>query len=127
MAAISDYAELKLLDTISGTAFSVTNSYCSLHDGAFGEDGSNEITGGSYARQGAISWAAAATGAKSTSALLQFTDVPAVGGGGITDVGVWDASSVGNALWGGAVTTPKTTNAGDTVEIASGNLTLSLD
>lgn len=126
MAAISDYAELALLNTIRNVSFAVTTSYASLHDGAFGETGANEVTGGSYARQ-AITWAAAASGAMSTSAQLDFTSMPAVGGGGITDAGVWDASTVGNALWGGAVTTAKTTNAGDTVQILSGNLTLTLD
>ena len=36
--SISNYAENKLLDTLRGTAFSVSNAYLKLHTGDPGED-----------------------------------------------------------------------------------------
>lgn len=126
--SISDYAENKLLDAVfNSTAFSVTGDpYVSLHDGAVGETGANEVTGGSYARQQAA-FGAAAAGAVANTGTITYTDMPAVGGGGVTDVGVWDAVSAGNFLWGGTLTAAKTTNAGDTFTIAVGDLDVTLD
>jgi hypothetical protein len=67
----------------------------SLHT-AYSSTGTNEVTGGSpaYARKGAT-WAAAASGAKATSASMVF-DVPA--GTTVRWVGFWDAVTVGNFL-----------------------------
>ena len=42
-------------------------------------------------------------------------------------VGVWDAESSGNFLWGGQLTASKTLNAGDTFQINSGSLDVTLD
>lgn len=124
--SIADWLELKLLDKVfNNTDFTVTTPYVSLHDGDPGEDGSNEITAGdnSYARQ-AASFGAAASGAVSTDAALEWTDMPAVT---VSHVGVWDAATDGNFLWGGALAASKATNAGDTFSIASGSLTATLD
>jgi hypothetical protein len=71
--------------------------YCSLHTGHPGETGSNEVVGGSYARQ-AISWNAAAGGAMTNSAALDFAGMPAVT---VTHFGIWDADPGGNFLWWG--------------------------
>jgi hypothetical protein len=67
----------------------------SLHS-AYSTTGTNELTGGSpaYARK-AATWAAAAAGAKATSAGMVF-DVPA--GSSVGWVGLWDASTAGNFL-----------------------------
>lgn len=122
--SISNYAELKLLDAVfNATAFSVATPYVSLHTGDPGETGASEATGGSYIRK-LGSFAAAAAGAVATDADLNFTGMPAAT---ITHVGIWDAESVGNFLWGGALAASKTTNAGDTFQILSGSLTVSLD
>lgn len=122
--SISDYAELKILDAVlNNTSFAVTTPYVSLHNGSPGEDGSNEVTGGSYIRK-AASFAAAAAGACSTDAQLEWTNMPACT---VDYVGIWDAESSGNFLWGGATTASKTVNAGDTFRIASGDLTVTLD
>lgn len=67
----------------------------SLHT-AYSSTGSNEVTGGSpaYARKSAT-WAAAASGAKATSASMVF-DIPA--STTVRWVGFWDASTAGNFL-----------------------------
>jgi hypothetical protein len=54
---------------------------------------------------------------------LTFTNMPAAT---LTHVGVWDAVSAGNWLVGGSLTASKTTNAGDTFEIANTDLDLSV-
>ncbi|HHB12213.1 MAG TPA: hypothetical protein ENK62_03325 [Chromatiales bacterium] len=122
--SISDYLENKILDKVlSATDFTVTTVYVSLHTADPGETGGNEVSGGSYARQSA-SFGSASAGTASNSATLSFTDMPAAT---ITHVGLWDASTAGNFLWGGALTASKTTNAGDTFQIAAGDLDVSLD
>ena len=63
------------------------------HAGAYEDLGVTETSGGSYARQ-AITWAAAASGARSNSATLT---IPIAAGKTIQAVGVWDALSAGTA------------------------------
>lgn len=122
--SISDYAELKLLDAVfNNISFAVPTPHVSLHTADPGEDGANECTGGSYVRQ-AGSFGAAAGGAVSNDALIEFTDMPACT---LTHAGVWDAASAGNFLWGGALSASKTVNAGDTAQIAIGELDATLD
>ena len=121
---ISNYLEPKILDAIfNNTSLAVTTPYVSLHTADPGETGASEASGGSYARQSA-SFGAASGGAISNDAAISFTGMPAAT---ITHVGVWDASTAGNFLWGGALTASKTTNAGDTFTIASGDLDVTLD
>lgn len=122
--SISDYLENKILDKVfRNTDFTVTTVYVSLHTADPGETGASEVTGGSYARQ-ATAFDVAASGATENSALESFTSMPAVT---ITHVGCWDAASSGNFLWGGALTASKVVNSGDTVEIAAGDLDVTLD
>lgn len=122
--SISNYCELKLLDAVfNATAFSVTTPYVSLHTADPGETGDSECVGGSYARQSG-SFAAASAGATTTDAQISYATMPACT---ITHVGVWDASTSGNFLWGGALTASKTVNSGDTVQIANGDLDVTLD
>ena len=47
--------------------------------------------------------------------------------GTVTHFGVFDASSTGNLLYWGALTTSKTIGSGDTASFAVGTLTVSLD
>lgn len=129
MAAASDYLELKLLDhSLGTTAFTApTTVYVGLHTGSPGDadDGANEISGNGYARQSA-SFASASGGSASTDATITF---PAATGnwGTISHISIYDASTAGNLLYHGAVTTSKVIESGDTFQISSGNLTISLD
>lgn len=122
--SISNYAELKILDAIFNNAsFAVATPYVSLHTADPGETGASEVTGGTYGRQSS-SWAAASAGAVVTDAALNFTLMPAVT---VTHVAIWDASTAGNCLWSGAFSSSKVVNAGDTYQIPSGSLTVTLD
>jgi len=131
MAAASDYLELKLLDHSLGTAAftAPTDVYVGLHTGSPGDDdtGANEIStsGTGYVRKVAA-FAAASAGSAATNATITF-DAATSSWGTITHISLYDASAAGNLLFHGAVTTSKTIETGDTFQISSGNLTISLD
>lgn len=124
---ITDTAELLMLDWIDGvgtptrptTPLKVALTTSTGSDSAAG----TEVTGGSYARQN-VTFTTAAAGAASNTALLSFTNMPAVT---VTAVEVWDSAGTPVRLWYGALTASKTLNAGDTFQIAIGALALSLD
>lgn len=82
-----------------------------------------EVTGGSYARQSLTLTAATGGTAGSNAAALTYTSMPAVGAPGVQGVDVYDSAGTPVRLWTGALTTAKTTNAGDTFTIAIGALT----
>ncbi len=122
--SISNYLENKILDKVfKDTTFSVSACWVSLHTSDCGETGANECTGGSYGRKSAT-FDSAASGATANSGNLTWTNMPA---GDVQYVGVWDAETTGNFLWGGALTVPKTLNAGDTFQINTGDLDITLD
>jgi len=130
--AASDYLENKLLDhTLRGAsgAWSAPSTvYLGLYTASTGLETntpSAEISGNNYSRQ-AVTFNAAASGQSATSATVTF---PAATGswGTITHVAVLDASTSGNVLFWGAVTTSKTIDSGDTFQISSGNLTITLN
>lgn len=129
MSAASNYLENKVLDhVLTATAYTQPSTrYLALFTADTGletNSPSAEISGGSYARQ-AVTFAAASSGTSATNATVTF---PAATGnwGTITHVAVMDASTSGNVLFWGAVTTSKTIETGDTFQVSSGNLTISL-
>jgi hypothetical protein len=85
--------------------------------------GGTEVTGGSYARQ-AATFTAASGGATSNNSNLDFTGMPAAT---TVAIGIFDALTSGNMLLYGSLTTNKTTDAGDTLRIATGDLDISID
>jgi hypothetical protein len=119
--SISNYAELKLLDTLGNTSFAVTTCYVKLHIGDPGEDGTSQPA--TETTRKSVSWSSAASGAKSTSATLSWTNVAATET--YTHWSMWDASTGGNCIWTGALSASASVTAGDTFQITS--LTLSLD
>lgn len=119
--SISNYAENKILDTLSGTSFSVSTAYVKLHTGDPGEDGTANAA--TETTRKAVSWSAAASGSKASSATLTWTNVAATET--YTHWSLWDAATAGNCLWSGALSASAAMTAGDTFEITS--LTLTLD
>lgn len=126
MSQISNFLENELLDAVFNAAsYTPVGLYASLHTADPGETGASEVTGGSYARQDvSASFAAPSAGSVTTDAAINFTDMPATT---VTHVGVWDAVTAGNFLWGATLAASKTTNSGDTFQITAGNLTFTLD
>ena len=118
---ISNYAENKLLDAVAGTSFAAGGQYVKLHTGDPGEDGtSNAATNTS--RQ-SIVFAAASSGSMATSSGATWTNVSTTET--YTHWSLWDASTGGNCLWTGALSSSAAVTAGDTFQITS--LTLTLD
>jgi len=123
---LTNYLENKLLDHFLGTTSYTMPSpvYVALFTAAPGDaGGGTEVTGGSYARQTAA-FSAAASGATSNSANIDFTGMPAAT---TVAIAIFDASTSGNMLVHGTLTTNKTTDAGDTLRIATGDLDISID
>jgi len=96
--SFSDFFENKVLDHMfRNQAYTVpTSIFGSLHTADPGDTGANEVSGGSYARQ-SIALAAAASGLSDNTGLLEWTCPAAT----VVAVGIWDASTAGNHLaWG---------------------------
>jgi hypothetical protein len=129
MAAASDYLELKLLDHALGTLSYTMPAgvYVGLHTSSplDNDTGANEVSGNGYTRKVAA-FGSAAAGSASTNATITF-DAATGNWGTITHISIYDQASGGNLLFHGAVTTSKTIETGDTFQISSGNLTISLD
>jgi hypothetical protein len=99
----SDYSENKIIDAFfNATSFGLAgNPWVALHTADPGDTGTSEVTGGSYARQ-QTDFTAASSGSTSNVATITFTSMPAVT---VAAIGVWDASTAGNFLMGGWLST----------------------
>lgn len=130
MSAASNYLELKLLDHALGTASftAPSNVYLGLFtsDPTDADSGTEVTTIGSAYTRETITFDAAASGSAASAATVTFSAATA-NWGTITHIGIYDASTAGNLLFHGAVTTSKTIESGDTFQVSAGNLTISLD
>jgi hypothetical protein len=134
MSAASNYLENKVLDhVLKNTAYSQPSTlYVGLFTNTSGNAAANleagtltdEVSGNGYVRKTA-GFSAASGGSSSTNATITF-DAATGNWGTITHVAVVDAETSGNVLFWGQVTTSKTIETGDTFQITSGNLTISL-
>jgi hypothetical protein len=122
--SISNYAELKILDHATGrAAWTIpTAAYLKLHTATDpGEDGTTSPA--TNATRQLVTFSAAASGSIASSATVTWTNVST------TEIyrgwSLWDASTGGNCLWTGALSSDASVTAGDTFQITS--LTLSLD
>jgi hypothetical protein len=120
--SISNYAENKILDHVGGTSWTApTTVYIKLHLGDPGEDGSANAAVETTRKS--VSWAAAASGSKASNATMSWTNVSTTET--YSHWSAWDASTAGNCLWTGALSSSAAVTAGDTFNITT--LTLSLD
>jgi len=122
---LPDIIENQLLDALVGTAaYSITGPVELALVTVNGNDATpgTEVSGGSYARQ-TIAFTAASGGQIENSSAISFTGMPAV-----TVVGIefYDSAGSPKRLAYGALTTSRAVTAGDTVQFASGAITLSL-
>jgi hypothetical protein len=123
---LTNYLEDKLIDHFLGTTSYTmpADVYIALFTVAPTDNGGGtEVTGGSYARQVAT-FSTASAGATSNNSNVDFTGMPAAT---TVAIGIFDASTSGNMLLYGTLTTNKTTDAGDTLRIATGDLDISID
>lgn len=123
---LTNYLENKLIDHFLGTTSYTmpADVYVALFTVSPGEaGGGTEVTGGSYTRQIAT-FTAASSGATSNDSNIDFTGMPAAT---TVAIGIFDDVSSGNMLLYGTLTNNKTTDAGDTLRIATGDLDISID
>jgi len=123
MDAKTTYLENKILEhNLKNTSYtSPTTVYLALFTAAPTDaGGGTEVTGGSYARV-ALTFASAASGSITTSATADFTDLPAAV---ITHAAIMDASTSGNMLYYGALSSSITTNSGSNVSFGVGDITV---
>jgi hypothetical protein len=139
MTAASNYLEEKTLKHIlqnvstNGASYTApTNIYVSLHTGNPGEanDGANEISGSGYARE-LVTFGDVTTVADvcsvSSNVTVTFNQATSNYSADVTYIGIYDALTVGNLLFYGALSTAKTVTSGDVFQINSGSLTITLD
>jgi hypothetical protein len=147
MAAMSNYLENKLIDHIfRATSFTApTNIYIALctaspTDASTGST-ITEVSGGSYARQaynpsnnsnweatqGGVSGASSGTGGTTSNNTTIAFPTATADWGTITSVALVDASSAGNVLFYGDLTSSRTINNGDTFQFNANALALQLD
>jgi hypothetical protein len=138
LSAASNFLENKLLDHTlrygSAPYTGASTLYLALFNNTSGNAATNleagtltdEVTTSSsaYSRK-AVTFAAASSGSSASSATVTF-DTATASWGSITHIAVMDASTSGNVLFYGAVTTAKTIDTGDTFQVSSGNLTIAL-
>ncbi len=107
----------KWLDMLGGTAFTApTNTYVKLHTADPGSAATTAPSAETTRKQ--ITWSAASAGSKSMSGTLSWSSWSA-GTETISHISIWDNVSAGNVLWTGALSSSKTVNNGDTLNITS--------
>ena len=133
----SNYLENKILDHALGTtAFTQpTTQYLALHtadptDAASGAELSDAASANKTGYSRAASDFNAASGGTATgpdgSNTIEFTNSHASSSWtAVTHFGIWDASTSGNLLYHGALTTSKTIAAGDTLRFTAGSISIS--
>jgi hypothetical protein len=138
MPGASDYTRNNVLNGIlRGAAIPVpTHTYVSLHTGAPGVNGANEVLTANwpaYVRRQAennlaigAGWTAAASG--QTKNALQMTWPAQDGAGAVTvsHFGIWDALSGGNLIAYGTLTTPQLLGPGDVLVFDVQTLTVTM-
>lgn len=137
MSALSDFAENKLLDHVLGTTSFTKPAkvYVGLHTQSPNESASaatevggsaGDSTTGGYSRIEAT-FGAASNGSASNNANITFATATSTYGT-ISHIGIYDSSTPGqgNLLLHGALDSSKTIETGDTFQISTGNLTVTL-
>jgi len=131
MANFSNYLENALINgTLRGTNFTApgtvylalftsSSSLANLEAGTI----TDEVSGGSYARQ-AVTFVAPTNGTTENTGAVTYEDMPA---STVAFVAVMDALTAGNVLYYGALTTARTLASGDTFTIPAGDLDIALD
>jgi hypothetical protein len=130
MANLSNYAEDKVLDHLfKNTSYTSPTAYVGYFNNSI-TDASvpTEVSGNNYARVEISSkMGSSSSGTISNTSAITF---PAASGGDhgvITAIAIFDASSSGNMIAYGDLTTSKTISDGDQLNIAIGNLQISID
>jgi len=126
MAGFSDYLENKVVGHVfGGSAYTAPSTlYVALYTSAPSDTGGGtEVSGGAYARQTAAFTVTNDT-ASNTSAIEYPTATANYGT--VVAVGIFDASSSGNLLAYGNLTTSKTVSTGDVFRFNAGAIDITV-
>ena len=129
---LTNYLENALLEHSTGkTSWTKpTNTYAALYTVAPTDStsGTEAASANAYARQ-VITWGTAASGSIANSANIRWPATGSATGswGVVVAVGIFDALTSGNLLWYGPLSASVTIATGDSFQITSGGLTLTLD
>lgn len=132
MSEASDYVENQILDCyLNQTNITApTNIYLGLFTTAPSDSGGGtEVSGNGYSRVEITAKFNAASGTGgSLSSNADITGFTASGGnwGTVTSIGIFDASTAGNLLFYTALDSDAIVNDGDSFQISSGNLTVTV-
>lgn len=131
MASMTDFLETEIGDhLLNNNSFASPNPiFVALFTTATADDGSGtEVSGNGYARVSVDSsvtdqWNVPVAGDGLFDNINAITFPQASGGswGTVTHTAIFDASTLGNMLFHGALTTSRTVNDGDTFEFAAGD------
>lgn len=127
MAAMSNYLENALINaTLRNTSYS---SPATVYAALFTSDPTDagtgtEVSGGSYTRK-AITFGSPSNGASTNSGAVEF-DQATGNWGTITHFGIYDASTSGNLLYHGQLTSSKVIETGDVFKFATSSVTVTL-
>lgn len=131
MGSFSDYLENKILDHVVGkTDYDLlANVYLALYTAAPSDaGGGTEVSGTNYVRvECSGDWNAASSGAIDNANDITFAEAGAGGWGTITHFALLDASTNGNFLIWGALSSGKSVSEGNTVKFLVGELDITLD
>jgi hypothetical protein len=111
----TDYLENKVLDAVlNNTSLAVATPYIALFTATPSDaGGGTEVSGGSYARVASTSsWPSASSGSCANDVAIVFPTASA-NWGTVTQFAIFDASTVGNMLYWGDLTTPRSILNGD--------------
>lgn len=129
----TNYLENKFLEHLTGTPYTAPTMWIGLSSTAPAEDGTNitEPSTGSYARVNTTGlWGAVSAGSVSNNATISFPASTAawLAGANLTHFVLFDASTAGNALRYGTLTTARSVGAaGVTLSFAASSLTMTED
>jgi hypothetical protein len=126
--SISNYLENQWAKTLrgggNGTNYTAPAAvYVKLHTGDPGEDGTANAAGETTRK--AITFGVESGGVITSNVLVEWTNVSTTET--YSHVSLWDASTAGNNLVNGALTSSKSVTAGDTFQLPSGQVTFTLD
>jgi hypothetical protein len=111
----------KWLDMLRGTAFSApTGAYVKLHTGDPGATATANTSAVNTRNQ--VTWSAASGGALTLASLGSYSMTASEI---VSHISVWDASTAGNVLFTGALSSAKTVANGDTLSFTSLSVSLS--
>lgn len=131
MAAMTNYLADKVLNhTLRNTAYTAPAAvYLALFtaDPTRAGTQTNEVSGGSYARTAVTFGAPADSGsAEEVKNTIVNFPTPTADWGVVTHWGIMDATTAGNMLYHGALTSSKTIQNGDPVSAAANSVTVDL-